>query len=105
MTSVIGKIDCLTVKAEAPVRPRFDTDFRCVLTSALEGRRCSRISWGVGSSRFPNILSFYVHARPEQELKRSKGPYSGQSLSREGFREKSLKVGMNRFSKGCSADG
>lgn len=44
VTRVIGKIDCLTVKAEAPVRPRFETDFLCVLTSALEGRRCSRIS-------------------------------------------------------------
>lgn len=52
----MGRIDCLTVRAEAPVRPLLETALRWVSTSALEGRRCWEISCGVGSSRFPNMF-------------------------------------------------
>jgi hypothetical protein len=59
VTRVMGKIDCLTVKADAPVRPLLDTDLRWVLciASALEGLRCCAISSGWGSvESFQNIM-------------------------------------------------
>lgn len=55
----MGTMDCLTVKAEAPVSPLFDTDLRwaCWIASTLDGRRCEATSAGVGSSLFQNIVS------------------------------------------------
>lgn len=51
VTSVTGKMDCLTVNADAPVRPLFATDLRPLLAtaSALEGCRWDRTSSLLGS--------------------------------------------------------
>jgi len=51
VTSVTGKMDCLTVKADAPVRPLLATDLRPMLAtaSALEGCRWDRTSSLLGS--------------------------------------------------------
>jgi hypothetical protein len=52
VTSVIGRMDCLTVRALAPVRPLLLTDLRCCccMASTLDGRRWLWTSAGVGSS-------------------------------------------------------
>ena len=58
VTRVIGKMDCLTVRAEAPVRPLLETLFSRALAmaSTLEGRRWFRTSSILGSSLRPNIV-------------------------------------------------
>lgn len=58
-------------------------------------------SWFLAFSKHLDVLCY---AQPEQELKRWRGR-SVASPSRDGFRERSLKDGLSRFSKGCSADG
>jgi hypothetical protein len=64
VTSVIGKIDCRTVKADAPVSPRFETDFRWVfcIASTVDGRRWSSTSLISGSSFLPHMLEGAVGA-------------------------------------------
>ena len=45
-------MDCLTVRADAPVKPLFETLLRCMfsIASTFEGRRWSMTSWISGSS-------------------------------------------------------
>ena len=44
MTSAVGKMDNLTVRAEAPVRPLLETFLRCCwfMASVLDGRSSPR---------------------------------------------------------------
>ena len=58
VTRAMGKMDCLTVRAEAPVRPLLETLLRCCwfMASVLEGRSSPR-SRTSGSSFENNILA------------------------------------------------
>ena len=59
VTRVMGKMDCLIARAEAPVRPRLEMDLRWTrfVASVLEGRRWDRTSERLGSSRLPSLPS------------------------------------------------
>lgn len=56
VTKTMGKIDCLTVREEAPVKALLETLLRCFCSTAslLDGRRWSRTSMTSGSSSLPN---------------------------------------------------
>lgn len=59
VTRAMGKMDCLTVKADAPVRPLLEMLLRCWLSnaSAVDGCRWRRTSSILGSSLENNMVA------------------------------------------------
>lgn len=71
VTRTMGKMDCLTVRAEAPVRPLLETLLRCccLMASLLEGRSSPRSRTSeISGSSFENNMSAAVDK--EEELLR-----------------------------------
>lgn len=73
VTSAMGKMDCLTVRAEAPVRPLLETLLRCCwfMASVLDGRSSprSRTSVIAGSSLEKNIMTAVEEGEEEGLLR------------------------------------
>ncbi len=97
----MGNIDCLTVRAEAPVRPLLDTLFRCccLMASVFDGRRWLETSEVSGSSLEKNMIAADGKGKEKiwwcdrRDFGLTPNPFDDGSLARYTIRKTALMIG------------